>query len=74
MKYNNVISELYGLLDSMKGNKKKLVKCPNCGYVFSIYYARAFSCTSCPLSVRGCNYIKCPNCGHEFPIGGNVRG
>ena len=46
--------------------KKKIVKCPNCGYEFDISYSRVFTCGSCP-SVISCEYIKCPKCGHEFP-------
>jgi len=45
------------------------VRCPKCGFIFDISYARTFACTGCPLSIlNDCSYIKCPKCGYEFSI------
>jgi len=47
----------------------KIVRCPKCGYAFSLSYSRALMCTGCHLSVMGnCGYAVCPNCGYEFPL------
>jgi len=48
---------------------EKLVKCPRCGFVFSLTYSRAVSCGGCSLAALGsCGYVRCPRCGHEFPV------
>ena len=46
----------------------RIVTCPRCGFKFSISYARAYACTSCPVLIydRRCSYVKCPRCNHEF--------
>jgi len=42
------------------------LRCPKCGFVFDISYARAISCSGCPMSTFGeCGYVKCPKCGYE---------
>jgi len=55
---------------SLKFKVKAVVEisCPKCGFRFNITYARAKSCTTCPVLIynRTCEYIKCPNCGYEF--------
>jgi len=45
---------------------KKILKCPGCGFVFEVSYARAFACEGCPSAIS-CDYIRCPKCGEEFP-------
>jgi len=47
-------------------DRKKLLTCPKCGFVFDVTYGRSFACAGCP-SVIHCDYAKCPQCGHEFP-------
>jgi len=51
----------------LKGGRD-LVRCPRCGYEFSITYSRAFACSGCPVASLSCNYVKCPRCGHEFTL------
>lgn len=51
----------------LKG-RKDLVKCPKCGYTFSITYSRAFACSGCSLASLSCDYVKCPKCGYEFTV------
>lgn len=46
----------------------KTVKCPNCGFEFSPLYARAISCSGCPLAINSCEYIRCPRCDSEFKM------
>ncbi|RLF24087.1 MAG: hypothetical protein DRN15_04110 [Thermoprotei archaeon] len=46
----------------------RIIRCPNCGYQFSLSYARTMACSGCPLSVSGCDYVKCPRCGYEFKL------
>ncbi|RLE49087.1 MAG: hypothetical protein DRJ31_05870 [Candidatus Methanomethylicota archaeon] len=46
--------------------RSKPIKCPVCGYEFSLVYSRAVACAGCQMSVYGCNLVKCPRCGHEF--------
>ncbi len=42
------------------------LKCPRCGFVFDISYARAVSCSGCYLATLGsCGYVRCPRCGYE---------
>ncbi len=48
---------------------RKILRCPKCGFIFDISYARATACAGCSLAVLGdCKYVKCPKCGYEFPI------
>ena len=50
------------------------LRCPKCGFIFALSYARTFSCSGCPMSVlNDCDYVRCPNCGHEFPIPSKAR-
>ena len=42
------------------------LRCPKCGMIFDIMYARTASCMGCPMSTFGeCGYVKCPRCGYE---------
>ncbi len=42
------------------------LRCPKCGFVFDVSYARVISCSGCPMSIFGeCGYVKCPKCGYE---------
>jgi hypothetical protein len=49
-------------------SSSKTVKCPNCNFEFSLYYARAFACQGCPMSVAGCENVRCPKCDTEFSL------
>ncbi len=40
--------------------------CPNCGFRFSLVYARAFACQGCSEVVKGCPKVRCNKCDHEF--------
>jgi len=42
--------------------------CPNCGFKFSLVYARAFACQGCSEVVKGCPKVRCDKCDHEFFI------
>ena len=42
------------------------MKCPNCGFIFSLTYARTFACRGCSMSVSGCPKVRCAKCDHEF--------
>jgi len=42
--------------------------CPNCGFKFSLVYARAFACQGCSEAVKGCPKVRCAKCDHEFFI------
>ncbi|MEM2850116.1 MAG: hypothetical protein QXI36_07580 [Candidatus Bathyarchaeia archaeon] len=47
----------------------RIFKCPQCGYRFSLSYARVTACSGCRYSILGeCGYVKCPKCGHEFQV------
>jgi len=46
----------------------KRIKCPTCGFEFSLLYSRTISCQGCPESILGCEYVRCPKCEHEFKI------
>ena len=46
--------------------RKKVLRCPACGFEFEVSYARAFACGGCPSSIS-CDYVRCPKCGEEFP-------
>ncbi|MGD1061428.1 MAG: hypothetical protein ABR879_08230 [Methanomassiliicoccales archaeon] len=45
---------------------RKTITCPNCGFVFSLTYARTFACRGCANSVSGCPKVRCAKCDHEF--------
>lgn len=53
--------------DFMKTAKKR-VKCPQCGFLFSILYGRAIACQGCRKVAIGCSYARCIKCDSEFPI------
>lgn len=42
--------------------------CPNCGFRFSLAYARAIACRGCSKAVTGCNKVRCEKCDFEFPL------
>ena len=44
------------------------MKCPRCGFEFSLVYARTFACQGCSESVRGCPKVRCNKCDLEFFI------
>ncbi|MEM1546718.1 MAG: hypothetical protein QXP91_09680 [Candidatus Methanomethylicia archaeon] len=46
----------------------RMVRCPLCGFEFSLLYSRTISCQGCPESILGCEYVRCPKCEHEFKI------
>ena len=52
--------------DTMRSIRK--MKCPNCGFEFSLTYARSFACRGCPSSVGGCPKVRCAKCDYEFYI------
>ena len=41
-------------------------KCPNCGFEFSITYARTFACRGCAEVMNNCPKVRCAKCDHEF--------
>ncbi len=43
-------------------------KCPNCGFLFSITYARTFACRGCAEVMNSCPKVRCAKCDHEFYI------
>ncbi|MGC8816908.1 MAG: hypothetical protein ACP5PX_03770 [Candidatus Hadarchaeum sp.] len=64
---------LSGCLEKLGGSPRLLkatrnLKCPKCGFEFSLIYARAVACRGCPESVLGCEYTRCPRCDNEFSI------
>lgn len=42
------------------------IRCPRCGFEFSLVYARTFACAGCPEAVLGCEKIRCAKCDFEF--------
>lgn len=44
------------------------MRCPVCGFEFSLVYARTFACAGCAQSVTGCPKVRCAKCDHEFYI------
>ncbi len=44
------------------------LRCPRCGFEFSLVYARAIACQGCSEAVRGCPKVRCAKCDAEFPI------
>lgn len=55
--------------DTMKSIRKS-IKCPQCGFEFSLVYARSFACRGCPESVSNCPKVRCAKCDHEFFLKG----
>lgn len=55
-------------VDSKFFRSTKRVKCPMCGFEFSLIYARAIACAGCPDAVLGCELVRCPNCDGEFEL------
>lgn len=52
--------------NTMKSIRK--MRCPVCGFEFSLVYARTFACAGCPHSVTSCPKVRCAKCDHEFYI------
>ena len=44
------------------------MKCPRCGFEFSLVYARTFACQGCSAAVRGCPKVRCNKCDLEIFI------
>lgn len=44
------------------------LRCPCCGFEFSLVYARAVACQGCSEAVRGCPKVRCSRCDAEFPL------
>ncbi|HUV24387.1 MAG TPA: hypothetical protein VMW26_03050 [Methanomassiliicoccales archaeon] len=44
------------------------MKCPVCGFEFSLVYARTFACAGCSNAIAGCPKVRCAKCDHEFYI------
>ncbi len=42
--------------------------CPQCGFMFSLTYARTIACRGCPMATKNCPKIRCAKCDHEFYI------
>lgn len=51
--------------DTMR-SVRKTITCPQCGFVFSLTYARTFACRGCAQAVSGCPKVRCAKCDHEF--------
>lgn len=47
---------------------RSTIKCPKCGFVFSLTYARTFACRGCPQAVMSCPKVRCAKCDLEFPL------
>jgi len=43
----------------------KSVKCPLCGFEFTIDHMQENNCSKCPLG-KNCNLVCCPNCNYHF--------
>ena len=43
-------------------------KCPQCGFEFSLTYARTIACRGCPMATKNCPKVRCAKCDHEFYI------
>jgi len=52
----------------MKTTKK--IKCPRCGYEFSLFQSRAIACVGCSRAALNCEMARCLRCDLEFPIAG----
>lgn len=54
-------------------------RCPECGFEFSLVYARTFACQGCSEATKNCPKVRCKKCDHEFfiretpEIHGNVQ-
>lgn len=46
----------------------KKFKCPNCGFEFSMVYARTIACQGCSEAWNNCPKMRCAKCDHEFWI------
>lgn len=57
-----------GFSENTMNSVRKTIKCPQCGFEFSLVYARSFACRGCPESVSGCPKVRCAKCDHEFYI------
>lgn len=42
--------------------------CPNCGFIFSLTYARTIACRGCPMATKNCPKVRCAKCDHEYYI------
>ncbi len=42
------------------------VRCPQCGFMFSLTYARTIACRGCPMATKNCPKVRCAKCDHEF--------
>lgn len=42
------------------------VRCPQCGFTFSLTYARTIACRGCPKATQNCPKARCAKCDHEF--------
>ncbi|MBO6084403.1 MAG: hypothetical protein J6U12_05080 [Candidatus Methanomethylophilaceae archaeon] len=49
------------------GSVRKM-DCPNCGFSFSLVYARAVACRGCSKAYYGCSKVRCARCDSEFPL------
>lgn len=45
---------------------RKKLKCPSCGFEFSLVYARAVACQGCSEAICGCPKVRCARCDSEF--------
>ncbi len=57
-----------GFSENTVKSVRKTFTCPQCGFVFSLVYARSFACRGCPESIAGCPKVRCAKCDHEFYI------
>ncbi len=44
----------------------KKFKCPECGFEFSMMYARAIACQGCSEANNNCPKLRCSKCDSEF--------
>lgn len=48
----------------------KKIKCPYCGFEFSLFQSRAIACKGCRKAAYGCQLARCLRCDAEFPLEG----
>lgn len=55
----------YGFSENTIASLKKF-ECPQCGFEFSLVYARAIACQGCSEATRNCPKVRCASCDYEF--------
>ncbi|NLT38512.1 MAG: hypothetical protein GXX95_10210 [Methanomassiliicoccus sp.] len=50
----------------------RMIRCPRCGQMFSLFQSRAIACQGCRKGAFGCQLARCIRCDHEFPLEGTL--